>query len=408
MADLGIKAFKSHTAVIWGLVYERDLNSDYIWRFSDAIVNEAARYSIEPILTLSPLRLSVEDSSERFNELPKTNEEMKAYKLYVRVVVARYRDKVDAWQIVNELSDHWWNTAENYAKLLRITVEEVRKIQPEARFVFAAPSLYLFPMNQRKSFVEDVLKALQPYPGKWFDYFDLHVIGRGHPSENMHLKLIKWHSHYKELLVSYGYDDVGWFTEINSYGGVDPQATPDIPYVSERKQAIDLLKKYFVGAVLGFDQIHNNGGIIEGPHSVTGPGGQPRGRIYDALVYSPGVNQGRSSKKLAYYSLKKVIEKLEDSDWDNTQIIEQEDGIYKFTKNNKPIWVAWNDSWQEKQIIISGMISNQVKTTEAIPKYESGEDITDYNTAFNTETKTVSTGKISITLGDVPVFMEEH
>jgi hypothetical protein len=69
--------------------------------------------------------------------------------------------------------------------------------------------------------------------------------------------------------------------------------------------------------------------------------------------------------------------------------------------------VAWNDNSAEKQITISGIPSKEVKITEAVPKYESGKDVADYNTAFNTETKTAQNGKITITLGDTPVFVEE-
>ncbi|MEK7850018.1 MAG: hypothetical protein AAB213_04315 [Candidatus Omnitrophota bacterium] len=81
--------------------------------------------------------------------------------------------------------------------------------------------------------------------------------------------------------------------------------------------------------------------------------------------------------------------------------------IYKFTKNGKPIYVAWNDNSAEKTITISGITSNQFKIIEAVPKYESGKDVTDYSVAFNTETKSVSGGKITITLKDKPVFVGE-
>ena len=104
-----------------------------------------------------------------------------------------------------------------------------------------------------------------------------------------------------------------------------------------------------------------------------------------------------------------MTETLEESDWNNIQTIQESDGvyIYKFQKGSKKIWVAWNDNAKEKQITITGIGSQQVKITEAVPKYESGKDVTDYNTAFNTETKSVSNGKITITLGDKPVFIEE-
>lgn len=99
---------------------------------------------------------------------------------------------------------------------------------------------------------------------------------------------------------------------------------------------------------------------------------------------------------------------MDGSDWKNIQTIQESNGvyIYKFIKAGKPIWVAWNDNSDSKQIVISGISPGSVKITEAVPKYESGKDVADYSTAFNTETKAVSGGKITITLGDKPVFVE--
>ena len=126
------------------------------------------------------------------------------------------------------------------------------------------------------------------------------------------------------------------------------------------------------------------------------------------LVNNSRNDDGKSHKKLAYYTYKKMVEVLDGSDWNNIQTIQEKDGvyIYKFTKNNKPILVAWNDNSTSKTITISGITSSQVKITEAVPKYESGKEVTDYNTAFNAETKSVSGGKVTITLKDVPVFVE--
>lgn len=127
------------------------------------------------------------------------------------------------------------------------------------------------------------------------------------------------------------------------------------------------------------------------------------------LVNNSRNGGGKSHKKLAYYAYKKMVEVLEGSDWDNIQTVQEKDGIYiyKFVKQGKPIWVAWNDNGAEKQITISGINSNQIKITEAVPKYESGKDVTNYSAAFKTETKTVSGGKITIILGDIPVFVEK-
>lgn len=396
MNELGIKAFKSSVAAVWGLVYEKNLSSDYVWQFSDTVVDEAANHNIKPILTLSPLKNTGEN-----NELPKTPEEMQAYKDYIQATVLRYKDKVDTWQIVNELSAHWTDTAENYAELVRITVEEVREIQPEAGFVLAAPATSLFGTNCEQDFLESVLIALEPYGNDWFDYLDIHFIGEGHPSENKHLEMIEWYSYFKEVLTAYGYNNVGYFAEINSYGG-------GVSDVSEREQAIDLLRKYFVGAALGFDQIHNNGQIIEEPLSIIAKHDIPEGRTYDALIYNPEVNVGMSSKKLAYYSLKKVIEKLEG--FDSVQTIKENDNgifIYKFIKQEKPIWVAWNDNHDPERVkITNDSYIYKVVITQAIPKYEYGEDVADYSTAFDIKDRPVQNNNFIVMIDENPVFIE--
>jgi hypothetical protein len=45
-----------------------------------------------------------------------------------------------------------------------------------------------------------------------------------------------------------------------------------------------------------------------------------------------------------------------------------------------------------------------LKITEAVPRYETGKEVTNYETAFNTETKKVNNGKL--TLKESPVFIE--
>ena len=121
-----------------------------------------------------------------------------------------------------------------------------------------------------------------------------------------------------------------------------------------------------------------------------------------------GYDKGRGVKKLAYYTYKKMTEVLEGSDWDNIETIQEKDGVYvyKFTKNNKPVWVAWNDNDSEKQVTISGINSSSVKTTEAVPNYESGQEVMNYNTAFKTEAKQVTNNKLVTTLNETPVFVE--
>ncbi|PIP24256.1 MAG: hypothetical protein COX35_01705 [Candidatus Nealsonbacteria bacterium CG23_combo_of_CG06-09_8_20_14_all_37_18] len=117
----------------------------------------------------------------------------------------------------------------------------------------------------------------------------------------------------------------------------------------------------------------------------------------------------KSFKNLGFYSYKLMTEKMEGIDWNDIKIIQESDGvyIYQFSKNGRPFWVAWNDNSESKQTTLSNITSSQVKITQAVPKYESGKDVTDYNTAFATEIKTVQNNTASVTLGDVPIFVEE-
>ena len=131
------------------------------------------------------------------------------------------------------------------------------------------------------------------------------------------------------------------------------------------------------------------------------------GLIYDG---QDSDDLGFGIKKLSYYAYKKMVEALEGSDWDNIETVQEKDGVYvyKFMKGGKPIWVAWNDNSGEKQITISGVNSSSVKITEAVPKYETGKEISDYSSAFSTKTESVENGKVVIKIKDAPVFVEEN
>jgi cysteine-rich repeat protein len=395
MDDLGIRAFKSHIATVLALVIGKDMQDDRVWAYSDSLVDNAANYGIKPILTLSPKKGI--DS----NELPKTPEEMETYKDYIRATVSRYKNEVYTWQIVNELSVHWKDTAENYAELVRITVNEVRAIQPKAKFVLAGPATHLFGRFAEQDFLENVLIALEPYGNDWFDYLDIHFIGMGHPLENKHLEMIKWYSYFKNLLDSFGYTDIGYFAEVDSYGGIETDVT-------EREQSIDLLRKYLVGAALGFDQIHHNGQITENGGSINRV--TPDGWYWDGLIYDPEVNNGLSHKKLAFYSLKKVIEVLDG--FDKVQTVKQNDNgifIYSYEKKGKQIYVAWNDNNDSRLDKLSFINKvRKVKITKAVPEYDSGEEISDYASAFNeVSSDTTRSGTVEIALDEVPVIVEE-
>lgn len=328
------------------------------------------------------------------------------------------------WQVANEsnFQAHWTDTPENYAKLLSITYDAIKSADPDAVVILGSeimPSGTGIIPGVSETFFSDVFKSLGNK--KKFDIVDLHYYGTASKSiingkiQRTHIGIAKQVDDFRKKLSDAGYSDKTpiWISETGTYAtkNIEPPWVPQ----TEKEQAIEMVKIYVVSFGKKIEKVLWALGIMDVPWWE--PGGnffRHTGLIYandsaypEYARESPGNTLW--TKKLSYYTYKKMVEILEGSDWENIQVIQEKDDvyIYKFIKAGKPIWVAWNDNSQEKQITISGITSSQVKITEVVPKYESGKEVADYNTAFNTETKSVQAGKITLTLKDKPVFMEE-
>jgi hypothetical protein len=103
-----------------------------------------------------------------------------------------------------------------------------------------------------------------------------------------------------------------------------------------------------------------------------------------------------------------MVEKLEGADWRSIETVRESDDcfVYKLIRNGKPVWVAWNDSAQEKQVTISGVPSHNVTITEGIPRFDSGKDVVDYHAAFSKRNIVVKGGEASFVLREKPVYVE--
>ena len=348
------------------------------------------------------------------------------YLEFVKELVERYdgdgfndmpnlKNPIKYWQIDNELpgvppsglfsiskpEDREWLNASinNYAHVLEITSKAIRSADPTAKVAIAG-------MMGISPEVEEIfrlyyLEVLKKLDGKYIDIFDYHAYGI---SSHQDWKLAKnVYGMIRQGLNSAGYNHTEiWITETGTYNG-QPRG---MALQTEKDQSIDLVRRLIYPLTFGVKKVFWAWCVIDDARSAGIDG--HTGLVYNG--YGPG-NPGYGVKKLSYYTYKKMIEILEGSDWDNIQTIQEKDGIYvyKFTNNNKSIWVAWNDNKQEKQITISGINSNQVKITEAVPDGESGKELNkdDYPNLFKTETKMVSNGEVKITLKGNPVFTEE-
>ncbi len=364
-----------------------------------------------------------------------SDEEEKYYIKFVKELVERYdgdgyndlpglNSPIKYWQIGNEPafrpilgirdpngSLDW----KGFSHLVEISYKAIKSSDPEAKIALAGmasgyPSPddplveYMTVPPQTREREEFYIPLLQNLHGKYIDIFDIHYYGslslRERDTDGWQWKgMRETYSFIRQKLDENGYQNTDiWFTET---------AVPSKPF-GERFQAINLFKRYIYPLSFKVKKIFW-WNMIEGeyPLEVDKPPNH-FGLVYDGIGEG---DPGYGIKKLSYYTYKKMVEVLEGSDWDNIEIIQESDNIcvYKFIKTDtgRSVWVAWNDNNERKEITISGISSKNVMIIKVVPKYESGKAVSDYNTAFQTDTLSISGGSVSFYLKEVPVFVEE-
>jgi len=340
------------------------------------------------------------------------------YKEELRKVIRKYKHRIKYWEVGTEPSGFpppmgWQGYEKEYVEHLKATYEIIKEECPDCLVVFGGLPGIGTGFNKNDPAAKFLKKALQAGACKYFDVFEFKQ--HAYKAED-YKELGNKMRVYGKILAEYGIDikKIPVFVETAMYDGDPyfPRHSPlrfiDLPPQTESQQAQALIKTYVYALAQGVDKIFWNL-IIEWHNFSRNPGSTFN---FYGLVNNPD-NDGKSHKKLAYYTYKLMVEKLEGSDWNNIETIQESDNVYvyKFTKKEtgKPVWVVWWDWWEEpdktsKTIILNIGDVKKVKITEAVPKYETGKEVTNYETAFNTETKGVKNGKL--TLKESPVFIE--
>jgi len=331
------------------------------------------------------------------------------------VISKSEKNPVKFWQVCNQLfdtcekSDCHSNYAKNYAEVLEITYKAAKEADRSVSILIAGDSK-----------LEEYPAVFKELSGQFIDIVDKHYFGEDYqysPKDDF--------DYLKESLLEAGFDLEQlrfWVTETGTYSG-DPiiplgkNVKIDLPYQSESQQASGLFKRYVSSLSYKIEKVFWAWNIIEGfKHD----GGifDLTGLVYDGCEfinnrYQCGgdlkYDEGKGGKKLAYYTYKLMVEKLERSDWNNIKIIQESDGIYvyRFTnkESGKDTWVAWSDLGSGNISLNSFGITN-VKITEAIPDYNNGKEIVDSDVSFEDMFKETVVNN-AINLGDIPVFIEE-
>lgn len=395
----------------------------------------------------SPSNYKFTDGKERSDEnkktyLPDGPVSRKAYRDYLLALVNYVNDygrKVSGksnwyvvrWNLYNEPNADYNKTFGNideattsYANFVIDSAEILKRLSPKSKIVLAGSGNTDLSSGQGK-FHKLVFSKLKKVDLKndLFDYWESHWFGES----KLYAKNIAGYGvkDFIGFLKANGYSDKKFLIRAGgTYSGQDLQERKGFMnnYQSEQDQAGFLVKRFIYNLGAGVKYIawstiyerdkyqgekHVHFQYISLIYDGYPDGKSKKQKCIEGWLPCP--DPGKGIKKLSYYTYKKLIETLKGSDWDNIRKVQGAYGIYtyKFIKNGKNIWVAWSDNEQEEQITISDITSEEVKITEAIPKYESGKEVIDYNTAFNAETKSVTKGKVNFTLIETPVFIEE-
>jgi GH35 family endo-1,4-beta-xylanase len=420
--------------------------NNYDWSDLDTIANFYNQNNINLIWTINPFNSIDQNSATPTGMLPNN---LSAYSIFINALAERYDGDgfndapgspiVNYWQIHNEVNvKHFWSdTPENYALLFKTSYDAIKNANPNAKVAISGmsnPSGIYSGVCNFTSILEESNNI-----GGTFDVFDVHWYGfvgnyKKHHKEGQEVLTEFMNIDLPNALSNFSNYEV-WITESGTHSGTDVDLLSGLaPAQSEIDQASELIKRYVHPLANNIkkvfwrcikesasysrkfnhnDYFDNTGLVYNGCSVING------NFIYN--INGVGEDLGDSVEKLSYFTYKKMTEKLEESNWDSTTTVMDNINnkyVYKFINDStgKPTYVAWWDYFDDitytaddsSLITLSGIYANHVIVTNAVPNETSGISITDYNTAFNIDTLSVSSGSVSFYLKESPVFIEEY
>ena len=327
------------------------------------------------------------------------------------LIQAMRNNPIKFWQVCNQVTEVCsgqacrFNSeyAQKYAEIQKITYMAVKKACPDCQVIIAgdsAPEMY-----------PPVYKALN---GKYIDIIDKHFFGE----EDAYRRIPEELNFLKESLRSSGFnlDNLRfWITEMGTYSGHpkdDRHPGKVVPYQTENQQARGLVKLFTVAFGEGVEKSLWAWGLFEGFGACDCCIFDYTGLIYDGdsekqtCDDNDSYDLGKGVKKLAYFSMKFLIDKIGGFNHIEKVQSSAENYIYKFTKNNKSIYIAWNDSGQDVKIHLNELGLSKVHVTVAIPHFENGLKLEQSKEKYPYFFDTYETSD-EVVLNKIPVFIEE-
>ncbi|MCI4625185.1 MAG: hypothetical protein L3V56_04395 [Candidatus Magnetoovum sp. WYHC-5] len=343
--------------------------------------------------------------------------ELASYEKALMASVNELKTKVKCYEIDTEESgltppNGWKGYPKEYVEFLKVSYGAIKAECPECLVILGGlpgVGVNLTKNSDEAEFLADMLK----YGAS--NYFDVFSFKQHHYNDTDYQELGNKLNVYSSVFLQYGINlsDMPIMVETAmhdgepSYGENSALSWLKLKKQTEKEQAAALVKVYVYGAYTGIDKVFWNQ-IVE-RHNFGGDEGNPFN--FYGLVNNPANKDKASHKKLAYYTMKKLVEILDGVDWKNIEMIKYRDDclMFKFDKSGKKVWVAWYDGGDEvDRVEMLGLTATDFKVTYVIPDYSSGKDVKDYDNSFKTLLLKANAGSITVEVKDIPAIIEEQ
>ena len=408
--NLGIQIIR--LVVAWDAVQPKaDLSfiqdRRFNWEFLENMwkIDQYENHNIDFMITITPAGVTSRIGQFSFDNGPYNYD---SYSYYVEEVVKKYRQRgVIYFQIGNEPVDPEVN---NYVKQVQLTSSAIRRVCKDCKIVLGG--IDGVTASDAKAFDKHMLPVLQQIDPKDIDIIDLHWFGEAQ-DYSPHSGLSYFKKRLKEN--NFNTEDLEfWITEMGTYSGqiplggglskgINPLTNQPYPPQSEADQAASLVKRYITSLALGVNKIFWAYGLVEGFKFDSGyfdftgliydGDKDPRGVTY-TWGQAPFSDPGFGVKKMSYFSMKLLIEKLGNADFSTLETLSSNGGlhIYRLMNEGRAHWILWSD--EPLLFTLKGVNSRQVRQMQMVGP---------------PETKIVDTINDSVTLAlePLPIILDE-
>jgi hypothetical protein len=318
------------------------------WSKTDEYYSEATKNNLDIMVNIYPDNPEWDDPGNEYTLSYPID--MDEYLNFIEKTVERY-PAINSWILGVELErgddKKWWTgTPEEYADLFVKTYTTIKSVNPDAIVMTYGTNIYL---NRERGeidrFTKPVLAEIKKLTEGTSDFSFVYAI---HYYKTHDISLyIDILNYTRSMLDEYGFTEIPIvMTDMAPFFWNDE-------YSREQKLAKHIIKTYTVSFAhdlknIIWAQLSDGYGYVDGKQFEAG------------LITLDSQQPEGYYKNLGFYSYKQLTEKLEGSDWNNIQTIQESDDIYiyKFIRKDsiEPVWVAWwgyfDDTGNSKKITI--------------------------------------------------------